>query len=655
MIGKGTLAAMATAFAITALAAEGDAHLKLYASGVEGDKALAEASTLKIDVPVMCREWHIWWGAPYGSSPHVPAWIHWDGLKKFGVYNPETTIEQTAQGSSWRRCLNCVGYPLLGPYDPNQPDIIRWQLETAKNAGIDSLHVHLWPSLWDEGRDCTPIETFERILDIAAKMNVTVGVHDEIMFRRPNITKAQTLESSIKRTTALLKRYGRHPGWQRIDGLPVYYFQNWSKWISPEDMQAYLQAVEKEAGPVYWMVEGSDDPKVFAIPQVKAVLCHNNSYFLHAETHGNPPHPWDKLLSDLKRASDLARANGKKFGVLVYTRFNSSNDRGKPGYSEIPGEDGMFFVDSLKKMAQFKPDFYVLTQWNDFEECGFIEPAWDFDGFNGDPYRYCRIVAAAQGKSFKPAPLPERSQLDPFIRRKLFGDSKPGDMGPVFQSPSLEGSTLKLSWTEGPEPVEVRIVQGELARWTPSDIEYKGQKLRLANWSALDEDGSFKPGVNEKGSPKQGELRFYAPGLVSSSPSTVWLGVRVVLPEKAKLSISYASPMENYRADSTWRVREASLRNGFSQSMADGSVLYWTPLHDAQFSGFEGDILVKQTGDRAKIQVKELIVWAPGMKGESLKPSASMPLPPSVDSAAPFVAVAYDAAGNPGLPRLMEP
>ncbi len=617
----------------------GSAHLAQYKDGVQGDKSVEAAKKLDVKIPMMCREWHIWWGAPYGSGPHSAEWTHWKGEQIYGKYNPETTIERTVSGSSWRRNLNCVGYPLLGPYDSAQPDIVRWQLETARNAGIECLHVQLWPSLWGSGEDMGPIQIFDTLMETAAKLNYPIAVHDEIQFRRPVNGKAQTLESSIKRSSLLLKRYGKHPGWYKIDGMPVYYFQNWSKWISAKDMETYFATVEKEVGPVYWMVEMADIEDYVKVPQLKAFFSHNNAWLID-----RGPSKWDELVELQKRAAALARKYGKKFGVLVFNRFDHSHDRGKPGSGLMSGEDGMLLVNSLSRTMETKPDFIVLTQWNDFEECAFLEPAWDFDGFNGDPYRYCRIVAAAQGKAFKPAPLPERSQLDPFIRRKLFGDSKPGDMGPVFQKPSVQDGLLKCEWTDGPEPKEMRIVQGQLASWTPKTVEFKGESLRLANYSAIDGSGVLQAGQ---------ELRFYAPGLASKTPRTLWLGLDVQCPEKTKVVVSYHSSQEVYRVDSRWESRTVQLHLGFIESLENGRTRYWTPLYDATLNGKEGDILIRTKGDKNPVSVNELVLWAPDMEGSALKPGPSMKLPQGIAPGGSFVAVAYDALGNPGPPALL--
>ena len=86
-------------------------------------------------------------------------------------FDPAATIEETVPGLAWRRYLNCAGYPLLGPYDPGQDDIIRWQLETARNAGLECLHVHLWPSIWDDGRDLGPLPIFDKVLERAAALS----------------------------------------------------------------------------------------------------------------------------------------------------------------------------------------------------------------------------------------------------------------------------------------------------------------------------------------------------------------------------------------------------------------------------------------------------------------------------------------------------
>lgn len=606
------------------------------------DETVREASRLGLSMPVMCREWHVWWGSPCGSSPGTPEWSHWKGLQRFGKFDPRTTIEETVPGLAWRRYLNSVGYPLLGPYDSSRPDIIRWQLETAQAAGLACLHVHLWPSLWDEGADFTPLPVFETILQTAARLGYPVAVHDEIMFRGQDISGAQKVENSIRRASLLLKRYGRHPGWYKIAGEPVYYFQNWSKWLSAQDMRRMFEEVERQVGPVHWMVEMSAEDAYLAVPQIRSFIGSHTGWFLHTPPYGAGPHPWDRLKETMSAERAKVRAAGKRYGALAYSRFNNNNDRGEPGRGRIDAEDGMFFVRSLAMCKELQPDFVIVAQWNDFEEGAFLEPAWDFDGWNGDPYRWCRILAASVGKDFKPARLPARDQVDPFIRRKLYGDTQPGDMGPVFHFAKLDGRSLSWSWARGSgDPVRMRFVQRELLRWRPGDEAFGG--VRLANLTCG--DGEI---VGAK------ELRFFVPNAPTAGPHPPWIALRVACGEETGMRVLYRSEEENYRVDSRWERRSVDLRCAHID-LQDGTRVHWVPLHGARFSGHEGDIIVRLDGKQRRSRLLELLIWRPEAPGHELRVdwrTSSVRLPEQLEPYLPFVAVAFDSAGNAGLPRL---
>ena len=636
-------------FALTAKAAPGDAHLAKYRDAVSGDKAVEAASNLHIGVPVYCREWHIWWGSPFGGDKITPRWQHWRSLRVFGKHTPGEDLEEMQPGTAWRRYLNCVGYPLLGPYDSAQRSVIRWQLETARNAGITGMFVHLWPSLWDKGEDQTPLPLFDIVLDEAARLGYPVGMHEESAFRRGHA--AQDPQSCTRRAIIFLKRYAAHPGYLKIHGMPVYYFQNWGRWLKPDAMRKMFADVEQAVGPVYWIVEGNFTKEYLDIPQIKACVGPNNSWFVHVPPYGEKPHPWEQLQADTAKARKAAVESGKQFGIMVYTRFNNNHHRTvEPGTGRIAAEDGMFYVQSLRYAMENKPDFLIVTQWNDFQECAFIEPGWDFDGFNGDPYRYCRITAAAVGKTFHPAPLPERRELDPAIRHKLFGDTQSGDLGPVMQNLKLDGRKLSWTWGEGSgEPSKLKIVQNALISWTPGVLAYSGQALRQGNLS-LDPAAGFSG---------KDEVRFYVPGLKCPKPETVWMMVHARTAPDARLDFEYRSEMEHFRIDSRWELRRyLTGSTARHDELPDGSFLEWMPLHEARFNGFEGDIVARLFGNKGKAELFGLLLWRNDLAGDEFPASfrqTSLTLPETLDLKRPWVVVPYDKAGNPGLPRLVAP
>ncbi len=637
-ISKRLFCISAVIFSCYAFPSQGQNDMK----PIKPDPAVEAALKIGFKIPVQAREWHIWWGSPLGSNPSVPAWEHWKSLKRFGKFDPSTTIEETVPGSAWRRYLNCVGYPLIGPYDSGQEDVIRWQLETAKNAGLDCLHIHLWPSLWDSGTDFTPLPIFDKALSVAEKMNYPIAVHDEIMFRKSNNPKSQQLENVISRTASLVKNYGSRPGWKKMDGLPVYYFQNSNKWMSAKDMSTYMTEVEKIAGPVYWIVEMGAVDEYLKIPQIKMLFGPNDSWFLHTPPYGAGPHPWEDVRKDLFRTKEMTKKYGKKLGILVYAKFNNNNDRGETGKGRMDAEDGMFYIKGLEMAKEVAPDLIIVTQWNDFEEGGFIEPAWDYDGFNGDPFRYCRITASCMGKSFSPAPLPKRDQVDPLIRHKLFGNSAAGDCGPVFQSSKINGKKFEWKWCEGSgDPAEMRLIQGNLLRWSPSS-PVNGQ-IKASNISQIDEKGTLKEKI---------EFRLYVPGMICEKPTDLWIGIRTS--STGSVKITYRSEMENYRVDSRWEKRCIETGKSAFIATGDSEKICWMPMRGARFTGWEGDITAFSANGQP-CELREIIIWNPGMKEISIPVSWDLQvteISKDLDIQKPFVACAYDKLGNAGIPRL---
>lgn len=612
------------------------------------DWAIEEARKLRLTMPLMCREWHVWWGAPWGNEAFTPGYFHWKGYRHYGAFDAQTNIEDTVPGLAWRRYLNCVGYPLLGPYDSGQRDIIRWQLQTAKNAGLECLHLHLWPSIFDNGTDVTPVETADKAFDLAAELNFPIALHDEVMFRKPNVSKAQTLASSIARTTAILRRYGSHPGIYKIDGMPFYYLQNWNKWCSPADMQTYMAQVEQEVGPVFWVVEMDTIRAYLDIPEIRAFCGTHTDSFLHkAPNYGQPPHDWQELEKSMTADAEQVRAAGKKFGINLKTRFNNNHDRGKPGHGVIPAEDGAYLLESLKLAQKLQPDFIILAQWNDFEEGAFIEPAWDFDGFNGDPYRWCRITAALKDKTFVPAPLPPRESLDPMIRAKLFPEPAAGDAGPVMQQQAIEDRTLRWIWaTEGRTPATIGLHQQSLVQWTPGEPAYRGQPLRLGNFSITGGGSRLDNGE---------ELRFYAPGMRLDHPKTVWMGVECTLTDPANLRVYFRAQHDNYRLDSKWQRTMATPAGGYSISLDDRRSFYWFPLYHAAFNGTEGDLVLQSRNTKETILIRRILLWQDGHPDATLTVNdhtTSAMLPEGIDPKQPLVICPADAIGNPGIPRI---
>ena len=127
-------------------------------------------------------------------------------------------------------------------------------------------------------------------------------------------------------------------------------------------------------------------------------------------------------------------ANGRKFGKKIadmqYPKFDGTGQPWRQTGVAQYGMDGRMLETTLLDSLKAKPDFIMLSSWNDWEEGANFEPGWDFDGFAGDPYTYCKVIAHLKGVEFVPPPPPPKEAVHPAVWEKLgYGDGA----GPLIE------------------------------------------------------------------------------------------------------------------------------------------------------------------------------------------------------------------------------
>ena len=211
-------------------------------------------------MPVYAQEYHIVYRTPkyvsgindaQGDIGAIWKWWAWDG----SIYNPEELVL-----NNWRRTISSKGYPLIGPYDSRNKDIIRWQIQLAKNSGLSGLFVDIFHEENGEFRTDL-ISIFEDILSIAQEENFKIGLLDE---QYSGDTNVQNLVQKAARTIDFFKKYKSHPAYLKIKNQPVYKFgfynnfrnenSNTGGWTFDE-LNRYFIDVETAIGDVFWVKE----------------------------------------------------------------------------------------------------------------------------------------------------------------------------------------------------------------------------------------------------------------------------------------------------------------------------------------------------------------------------------------------------------------
>jgi hypothetical protein len=349
--------------------------------------------------PLLLAFYHPWYGTPTGSAQQ---WYKWDSFRFPGRYQPARI---KADG---RHDIACGDYPLIGPYDQGDREIVRWHFRLAKAAGIDGFLCSWWKfrrggSAWDKWQS----DLFEKVLlPVAAEENFKLGVIDECAHYVPRF------DDLLWRITNALPRLARHPAYLKIQGQPVWYvYQVWDDWLSAAEAGRYLESAEQAVGDVYWIFDklkavGTVDPpgarmivrpEWLALPRIDCFGTY--SYFGH----------W----RDVRPASIQLLYQG--FVKEVHQTGKAAQLPLSPGHDNTavsqepwatPRHEGALLAGFLKAIDDARPDIAIVCSWNEWLEMTQVEPSQNWT----DPYLYLKQIARWRGRQWETPALPKAAR-----------------------------------------------------------------------------------------------------------------------------------------------------------------------------------------------------------------------------------------------------
>ena len=295
---------------------------------------------LKPARPTVVAVYYAWYHD--GAHPQRP-WLHWtrpDAAKNTLALQAQRPGEP-APASAAR--------PLVGLYDSADPTIARWHVQLAKAAGIDAFLV----SWWDKHNDVD--QNFERgILPAAEKEGFKIALFDE---------RAQfhdTLENYQGMLTRALRRYKDSPAYLRLDGRPVVYLYQVARepGLTAEEFVRLKRHVEREVGPVYWIVDkiehdtraarSGDTDREKRIPAQWLATPGIDSFGFYSTFSNFRAHRYEELAGKYRYLTRLAHDAGKKMLLPVHPGHDNSHFREAPHEYVMPRRDGQTLRDYLR-------------------------------------------------------------------------------------------------------------------------------------------------------------------------------------------------------------------------------------------------------------------------------------------------------------------
>jgi hypothetical protein len=415
---------------------------------------------------------HTYFNAPFGvsssSTVGISKWGYWQITNSKLGNNPDVTYSD----SPWRRKIYSItypnmpnqwttnfqstfvpstqsnmslqksrgSYPFIGPYNSYNPNVVKWHVQLAKNAGIDAFAVSVFDIFSDNRMSggtyiCQPagvknqlggVERFKLYADVAQANQFKVFVETWVPANGDTgggCGSIQGYEAGLVRTINQVYYPGGslNPVIYTIDNKPVIF-------IGPfHGVLDVISNVERTTGKQFHWIMGTSNPEFYTDERVDSVAL---GHVLEPQTYVAQPN-YARSRNEMADAKNRLKATSKLVGARIYGGFDDSMNLDsrnaiyqtyKPtGLKREAANGNTTFLEQLENARDAKADFYWIESWNDYGEQSQIEPSWYVDGVDRstDPYRDLRNLAAFAGKAWNVPPLPPKSTLDPLITGKI--------------------------------------------------------------------------------------------------------------------------------------------------------------------------------------------------------------------------------------------
>jgi len=279
-----------------------------------------------------------WYGNPTVSGK----WVHWKDVDE-----GNKTI---ASSTHW---------PKLGPYDSHDPKVVDQHFRWAKKAGLTGFIVSWWRQgdFHDEGM---PL-----MLETAGKHGMKITIYYETVPPRGDPKP----EGAVNDLLYLLNKYGKHKAWLTFQGKPVFFI--YGRTLNEIKLEGWKQVIaevnSKYPGGAVFIGDRISE-------EAARIFDGIHTYNVTGRTKGMTPEQLRTWARDYY-AMTVKTAGDKIAAVTVIPGYDD-HKLGRPEPRPITSRhDGETYRILWEEAIAAKPDWVLITSWNEWHEGSEIEPS----------------------------------------------------------------------------------------------------------------------------------------------------------------------------------------------------------------------------------------------------------------------------------------
>lgn len=279
--------------------------------------------------------YYTWYGVPQVSGD----WYHWDE----GGHFPNKVNEDGYPD------FGTTNHPSYGPYDSNDPYVIRRHLEWCNEAHIDALIATWW------GQGLYHDKALNVVLKEASESPVKITIYYETIPRN-------SMDGVIDDFRYIISNYGNHPGFFIVDGKPVIFV--YGRAMGQLKYDQWATVLEKIR---------AEYPALFIADTTSSDL-------INLFDGGHVYNPVGLVIQQVDMASfyrelvEKCRSNEKIACTTVIPGYDDSNI-GRKNILVANRRGGELYKSLWSKAEASDPDWMLITSFNEWHEGSEIEPS----------------------------------------------------------------------------------------------------------------------------------------------------------------------------------------------------------------------------------------------------------------------------------------